>query len=477
MKTFNKSYGNLTSIPLEVFQTIELEKLFLIENELTEITINIGQLVNLEELRLNGNQITHLPPEIGQLKQLRSLYLSNNNLTTLPPEIGLLENLTALHLAGNRINELPKEIGGLSKLRELSLNGNQLHSLPSEIGKLTNLEHFSISRNSFSFLPAEAGQLSKVKRFNHNENSFPTLPPEIIDKGPLGILNYFGSLEEDKQALNEVKVLLVGEGSAGKTSLVKRLLGEEFDKYEPQTHGININNWYISSETQEIKVNIWDFGGQEIMHATHQFFLSRRSLYILVLDSRKDEKAEYWLKHIESFGGDSPIIVVVNKIDENPSFNVNERFLKKKYKGIKGIYRISCAEDTGIKALSKCLIRELAQVKMIKTTWAQSWFAVKGHLENLEGYYISYEQYKKLCLQCGVSVQSNQNTLIDFLHDIGTVIHFRDFDLEDVHVLEPQWITEAVYKIINSRELAANKGLLMLQDLSAILKANNDNEY
>jgi hypothetical protein len=45
------------------------------------------------------------------------------------------------------------------------------------------------------------------------------------------------------------------------------------------------------------------------MHATHQFFLSKRSLYILVLDGRKEEDAEYWLKHIESFGGDSPVLM------------------------------------------------------------------------------------------------------------------------------------------------------------------------
>jgi GTPase SAR1 family protein len=79
---------------------------------------------------------------------------------------------------------------------------------------------------------------------------------------------------------------------------------------------------------EDILVHFWDFGGQEIMHATHQFFLSKRSLYILVLDGRRDEKTEYWLKHIESFGGDSPILVVLNKIDENPSFEVNRRFLQ-----------------------------------------------------------------------------------------------------------------------------------------------------
>ena len=37
----------------------------------------------------------------------------------------------------------------------------------------------------------------------------------------------------------------MGDGGAGKTSLVKRLLGEEFDNNEPQTHGINIKKWEI----------------------------------------------------------------------------------------------------------------------------------------------------------------------------------------------------------------------------------------
>ena len=54
-------------------------------------------------------------------------------------------------------------------------------------------------------------------------------------------------------------------------------------------------------------LNIWDFGGQEIMHATHQFFLTQRSLYLLVINGREggeDADAEYWLKLIESFGGE-----------------------------------------------------------------------------------------------------------------------------------------------------------------------------
>jgi hypothetical protein len=52
------------------------------------------------------------------------------------------------------------------------------------------------------------------------------------------------------------------------------------------------------------------------------------------LDGRRDEKTEYWLKHIESFGGESPVLVMLNKIDENPSHDVNRVALRKGAIGI-----------------------------------------------------------------------------------------------------------------------------------------------
>ena len=73
------------------------------------------------------------------------------------------------------------------------------------------------------------------------------------------------------------------------------------------------------------------------MHATHQFFLSRRSIYIIMLNAREDPNPEYWLNHIKSFGGNSPVIIVINKTDENPSYDVNRLFLKEK-SGKEGLF-------------------------------------------------------------------------------------------------------------------------------------------
>jgi internalin A len=239
-------------------------------------------------------------------------------------------------------DEVLRAINAAAKKKQtkLNLSGNQLKTLPAEIAELKSLTTLILYKNQLKTLPAEIAELKNLTQLDLSGNPLESPPLEIAERGIEAIRSYFKSLEAERRALNEVKVLLVGDGGAGKTSLVKQVLGEEFDTHEPQTHGITIRDWHV----EDIIVHFWDFGGQEIMHATHQFFLSKRSLYILVLDGRRDEKTEYWLKHIESFGGDSPILVVLNKIDENPGFEVNRKFLQEKYKGIKGFYRVSCAK-------------------------------------------------------------------------------------------------------------------------------------
>jgi hypothetical protein len=64
-----------------------------------------------------------------------------------------------------------------------------------------------------------------------------------------------------------------------------------------------------------------------------------------------------------------------------------------------------------------------------------------------------------------------------FFHDLGSVIHFEDFALDDNHVLAPKWVTGAVYKIINAEPLAVSKGLLKLDDLKQILQWQEGDDY
>ncbi|MGX9726408.1 MAG: COR domain-containing protein [Candidatus Electronema sp. VV] len=415
--------------------------------------------------------------EEAKASGVTSLNLSRKGLTALPPELFQLTNLIKLDLSYNQLTALPPEIGQLTSLALLLISRNQFTTLPPEIGQLTNLITLDLWNNNITKLPPEICQLTKLTKLYLEDNPLTSPPPEIVHNGIEAIRQYFSSLQAGEIPLYQVKVLLVGDGAAGKTSLVKQLLGEAFDQHEDTTHGISIRGWDVEAGGQPIKVNIWDFGGQEIMHATHQFFLSKRSLYVLVLDGRKDERAEYWLRHIESFGGDSPVLIVLNKHDANPSFDLNRPFLLGKYPVIKGICRTSCADGHGIGRFRDALLKELAQVPMIGIRWPQSWFAVKQRLEQMPQPYISCDEYGTFCAEAGVAGEENRETLVDFLHDLGVAVHFRELELKDTHVLDPKWVTAAVYKIINAKQVADSGGILDISSLTGILRRQAEDAH
>ncbi len=469
--------NNLAEIPPEIGQLNKLEMLYLSDNKLKELPVEIAQLINIIELNLDHNQLSILPPVICQLPNLEKLYLRHNRLTLLPPEIFHLTNLIEIDLGYNQLSSLPPEIGQLSKLTELSLNDNQLAIIPSEICQIPLLEKLYLKHNNLAELPIELCQLTNLKKFNLEENPITSPPLEIAAKGIDSIRRYFSAIRHEEQSLNEVKVLLVGEGAAGKTSLVKAVLGEAFNPNEDTTHGIRINSWRPESSSRPIKVNIWDFGGQEIMHATHQFFLSKRSLYVLVLDGRRDERPEYWLRHIESFGGGSPVLIVLNKHDANPGFEINRPFLQVKYPSIRGFFRTSCCNGKGIGRFREVLLKELTQVEMIGIRWPKSWFQVKEEIEHLDRPYISCEEYGSICAKLNITEEESQEVLLGFLHDLGVAMHFKDFALDNTHVLDPRWVTTAVYKIINAEQVAADRGVLHVESLREILKQKDEDRY
>jgi len=382
-------------------------------NELSTLPPEICQLKSLKTLHLSHNRLSTLPSEISELTNLEVLRLFNNELSALPPEICQLTNLKRLYLSGNQLSTLPSAIGELTNLKALYLRDNVLNTLPSEIGKLTNLEWLALRDNQLSELPTSIGQLKKLEQLDLRGNPLP-IPPEILEqfKEPTEIINYYLQhlATADKKPLNEAKMLIVGEAKVGKTSLVKRLVENSFDLHETKTDGIAINRWHVAAN--EVRLNVWDFGGQEIMHATHQFFLTHRSLYVLVLDSRLDEQGnrlEYWLKLIQSYGGDSPI----------------DEFLT-------------------------------------------SWFAIKEQLETMDDDYIPYSEYQRMCEAQDIDEQS-QETLIGFLHDLGIVLHFPEYP---TNVLNPEWVTTGVYKIINSYVLSQEKGVLKIEVLNEILDSH-----
>jgi Leucine-rich repeat (LRR) protein len=171
------------------------------ETQIAEARRMKGKSINLTRLNL-----TAVPESLPTLRNIGSLDLSANRIESLPSCIGELSELSAINLSFDRLVGLPPEIGNLHKLTALFLIDNQLETLPEEITKLYRLRSLELDGNP------KLGMPGSILRSAHAR--------AIISY-------YFESRREEGEPLLELKLLLVGRGKAGKTTLVKRLVGEQ----------------------------------------------------------------------------------------------------------------------------------------------------------------------------------------------------------------------------------------------------------
>jgi internalin A len=417
---------------------------------------------NDTELDLGHLNLTTLPESIGQLRQLETLHLSENRLAALPESLGQLSQLEILDLSNNRLTALPESLGQLTHLQMLFLDGNQLTALPESLAALPKLRELFLHGNRQMEIPDEILGPSWEEARRDNKKAKP----------PKDIFEYIFS---NRRPLNEAKLILVGQGGVGKTTLVNALTGQKFKKGEKTTEGIKISDWPCPLNRKEkVTVHIWDFGGQEMMHATHQFFLTARSLYLLVLNRRPggiDREADYWFRLVRAFGGkDAPVIVILNKQKSEP-FDVNRGGWLEKYAGnIKGFVETDCEDKKSIRRLTEKIQEELQAMQSLKVSFPAQWFAIKNELSQMGDQYVTYERYRELCAKFGEKDADKQASLAGFLHDLGIALNYKDDPrLRFAYVLKPEWVTEGIYALLHA--FVKNKGLFTRAEAERVLKS------
>jgi len=111
-------------------------------------------------------------------------------------------------------------------------------------------------------------------------------------------------LAETRRYTN-AKVVLLGEGTVGKTSLAHRLIDDEY-VVRDRTHGMNV--WRLDlplppEKTIEREALLWDLAGQEDYRLIHQLFLNETALALLLINPQKDDpfaEAGDWLKALQA---------------------------------------------------------------------------------------------------------------------------------------------------------------------------------
>uniref|UniRef100_A0A8R1XUT2 non-specific serine/threonine protein kinase n=1 Tax=Onchocerca volvulus TaxID=6282 RepID=A0A8R1XUT2_ONCVO len=445
---------------------------------------------------------------------LTTLDVSNNFVTNVPTTLSNLVSLSVLNLSGNiGIEMLPPELGLLSKLWNLMLKGC---SLRDPLKSMVHVESY-----------------------------------KTID-----LIAYLKSVLEDSRPYTRLKLMIVGVQGIGKTSLLQqiRLEGTVGKRIPPNdvswskrmghsigsggdrttkganisTVGVDIAEWTFEPKKTKgeptfgpLTFRTWDFGGQREYYATHQYFLSRRSLYILVWKVTDGEAAlpdlRQWLVNIQARAPNSPVIIVGTHVDQifsNPerfpstylddlNAIIRDHFVMVPDADKKGLPRV--VESLFVSSKTKQNIRVLCNL-LYRTAYDIRTANSKERLldQKIPASYLALEKIvieladERRSIGIEPVMRSNDfhnivqermlknygralrddiefNHACSFLHENGVMLHYEDVTLKELYFLDPQWLCDILAHVITIREINpfARNGLMKIDDLQVLFKSLN----
>ncbi|AYL97743.1 COR domain-containing protein [Mucilaginibacter celer] len=297
-------------------------------------------------------------------------------------------------------------------------------------------------------------------------------PFELINQGYDAVNEYF--IQKKKQGtgrLYEAKIVIVGAGESGKTTLIRKLNNPNHpvpNIEDKRTEGIRVTTYPFQATTKygvkSIQAHIWDFGGQELYHTTHQLFLTPDTLYILLNDNRKnDTDFYYWLNIVTIRAGEeSPILMIFNAKDNAARQIIPGQEI---YSAFPNLIRTSIdvnfadKDITAIQKMKDTIEHYFTNLDVLGKPFPAYWVKVRDDLSVLTEEHINWNRFAEVCMQNEVNDVLQMQILAKTLHNLGVLLYFSEvFGLDDLIILKPQWCIDAIYAALDTKEIIDNGG-------------------
>ncbi len=470
---------------ISVFEHLpKIQKLNLWDNRLKDFS-HLKYLTELKTLNLWDNHIE----DISFLKdspQLEDIDLRVNKIKDFTPLLSLT-NLTKLNLGYTDLVDA-SFLKNFTKLTRLVLVYNKIVDV-SFLKFLPHLNHLSLDSNKITNFPSNIfDYLKDLQILFLSGNPIKNIPKKIYDKSSenccFNLYNYFKDLKKGSHINDTLKVVFVGNGRAGKTSLMRVLQGEEFDEAQKTTHAVYLKAWKADPD---ILFNIWDFGGQHLFHETHRLFLKTEAVTVLVWDIENNNQHEafginpetnekhvfinydqvYWLSYIKQLNPKSPIFLVQSKIEKEG----NEKEIPPQYQEWKKVFNlldsfhIDSKTGRGINYLKEELVGFAKKTIKEQPLIPQSWHSVRHMIHQLQQLnnknkeqgdnsglkQLGLEVFFAFCNHYDLDNDSKL-TLLDYLHETG--VFFYDAKLFNGQIiLDQEWLIDAVYTLFDRNSI------------------------
>ena len=289
-------------------------------------------LQQLQHLDCSPTAVSDLSP-IAALQQLQHLDCSHTEVSDLSPIAGL-QQLQHLDCWNTKVSNL-SPIAGLQQLQHLDCSFTWVSDLSPMVG-LQQLKRLHISHCTLATAPVKLWWLPSLRGIAAQNTQIPGIPDEVLGYDCLERLRaHLAELEAGAEQISEAKLIILGNGRAGKTQIARRLAGQPFQPQWDSTHGIRITQVTLPAQDSvpDTRLKVWDFGGQEIYHGTHALFARTRAIFLLVW-SRETELPEaepdqhgmefrnhplrYWHAYAKDAGHQgNPLIIAQTRFDQD----------------------------------------------------------------------------------------------------------------------------------------------------------------
>ncbi|KXJ15994.1 ras-related protein Rab-23 [Exaiptasia diaphana] len=163
--------------------------------------------------------------------------------------------------------------------------------------------------------------------------------------------------EEDVEVA--IKVVVVGNGAVGKSSMIQRYCKGIFTKDYKKTIGVDFLERQISINGEDVRLMLWDTAGQEEFDAITKAYYRGAQACALVfstVDRDSVDSIESWKSKVEVECGNIPMVVVQNKIDLIDQAVVQPDEAESLAKKLRlKFYRTSVKEDLNVNDVFKYL--------------------------------------------------------------------------------------------------------------------------
>jgi hypothetical protein len=287
--------------------------------------------------------------------------------------------------------------------------------------------------------------------------------------------------------------MILGEGKVGKTTLLEKLKDETYplNPNEPQTHGINIwRDWKfpVPNTEAEYSASVWDFGGQDIQHLTHQYFFTPGTVFLVVVNKRGSNTASeasqlnYWFRIIELMGcydGQKARVLVVHNVFTGDKTNqgLNLGPYQKRYADTLDItpHTVNLGEPRGDLAdLREDIQTALTELPGVGENIIAGWPDIRRELgEKREERRITWKEFGSICKPKDIVEEDSKLLLTRYLARLGEILHYEHGGLLfDNVLLDIDWITTAVYGITENQDIIDRNGRFSREEIIKIWTDN-----